>query len=85
MIESCGFQVVAFHSYGPKRACLMNDFLVPFSVPELVTKRLFNRWTLFPRLRRVLLAPVLGIAGSILNGAECCDDGGLVFLAARKP
>ena len=85
MIESCGFQVVAFHSYGPKRACLMNDFLVPFSVPELVTKRLFNRWTLFPRLRRVLLAPVLGIAGSILNGAERCDDGGLVFLAARKP
>lgn len=85
MIEACGFQVIDLHSYGPKRACLMNDFLVLFSLPELVTKRLFNRWTLFPRLRRVLLAPVLAIVKSILSGAERCDKGGLVFLAARKP
>ena len=85
MVEACGFQVVDLHAYGPKRACLMNDFLVPFSLPELVTKRLFNRWTLFPRLRRVLLAPMLAIAGLILNGAERCELGGLVFLAARKP
>jgi SAM-dependent methyltransferase len=83
-VEACGFKVTELHSYGPMRVCLVDDLLVPFSVPELVTKRLFNRWTLFPRLRRTLLTPVLAIARPLLEGGERCENGGLVFLAARK-
>jgi hypothetical protein len=65
--------------------CLMDDFFTPFSLPALVTKRVFSRWSLVHGLRRVFLAPVVAIARAMLRGAERCDNGGLVFLAARKP
>lgn len=83
--EEAGFVVIEARSYAPKRACLLNDFLVPFSVLEYVTKRLTNRWTMFPALRRILLAPLAFAGDLILRGGERCDKGGLVFLALRKP
>lgn len=79
-----GFEVEEVHGYGPKRACLMNDFLVPFSVPEYLTKIYLNRWTLFPGLRRILLSPIALIGTKILRGAERAEAGGLVFLSLRK-
>ena len=81
---TAGFEVVEAHTYGPRRACLLNDFLVPFSVPEYLTKKFLNRWTLFPRLRRVILAPFALLGSLILRGAEKCEAGGLVFLSLRK-
>ncbi len=75
------FKLIASHTYGPKGVCLLNDALVPFSALELATKRLFNRWTLFPGVRRVVLYPVYLLARSLLRGAERTNGGGLVFLA----
>lgn len=85
IVTSCGFVVVEVHSYGPKQVCLMDDMLTPFGIGARFTKGMFNRWTLIPGLRRVLLAPMVAFASVVLNGAEKCDDGGLVFIAARKP
>lgn len=82
--ETAGFEVIEAHTYGPRRACLLNDFLVAFSVPEYLTKKFLNRWTLFPRLRRVILAPFALLGSLILRGAEKCEAGGLVFLSLRK-
>lgn len=84
IVAGAGFEVVEVRGYGPRRACLMNDFLVPFSVPEYVTKKFLNRWTLFPRLRRILLAPLALLGKRILRGAENNEAGGLVFLSLRK-
>jgi SAM-dependent methyltransferase len=84
IVESCGFDVLELRTYGPIYVCLMDDLLVPFSLPAFVTKRVLNRWSLVQGLRRVLLAPVVAIGRAMLEGAERCDDGGLVFLAARK-
>jgi SAM-dependent methyltransferase len=82
--SSAGFEVVTVHTYGPKRVCLLNDALVPFSMPELITKKALNRWTLFPRVRRIVLAPLVWLGLRLLRGAERCEDGGLVFLSLRK-
>ena len=81
---AAGFEVVEVRGYGTRRACLMNDFLVPFSVPEYFTKKFLNRWTLFPRVRRVLLAPFAFLGNWILRAAESSEAGGLVFLSLRK-
>jgi hypothetical protein len=62
----------------------MNDLLVPFSVPEYLTKKFLNRWTLFPALRRIILAPIAYLGNLVLRGAERCETGGLVFLSLRK-
>jgi len=82
--RQAGFTVIASHTYGPKLVCLFNDALVPFSALEYVTKRLFNRWTLFPEVRRILLYPIYFLAQTFLRGAERTADGGLVFLALTK-
>ena len=84
IVESCGFEIIETHTYDPKRVCVMDDFLVPFSIPAVITKRILNRWALFPGLRRIVLAPVVMAAKKVLDGAERCEQGGLVFLAARK-
>ncbi|OGB20921.1 MAG: hypothetical protein A3I66_20195 [Burkholderiales bacterium RIFCSPLOWO2_02_FULL_57_36] len=84
LAKEAGFDVVEVYSYAPKRVCLLNNMLVPFSVPALITKKLLNRWTLFPRMRRILLSPVTAVGQIALRGAERCDDGGLVFISLRK-
>ena len=85
IVKSCGFEVVEVHSYGPKQVCLMDDMLTPFGIVARFTNSIFNRWTLVPRLRRVLLAPMLAFVRVALDGADKCEAGGLVFIAARKP
>lgn len=83
--EEAGFSVLEVRNYAPRRACLLNDFLVPFSVPEYLTKKLANRWTLLPTLRKIVLAPFAYVGNLIIRGGERCEHGGLVFLALKKP
>jgi ubiquinone/menaquinone biosynthesis C-methylase UbiE len=85
IMAEAGFEVLEVRGYGPRRACLMNDLLVPFSVPEYFTKKFCNRWTLFPGLRRIILAPLSYLGALVLRDAENCETGGLVFLSLRKP
>ena len=85
MAEKAGFSVVESRSYAPKYLCVLNDFLVPFSVLELLIKKTLNRWTLFPSLRRIVMLPIALIVGRLVKGADNVERGGLVFLALTKP
>jgi len=62
----------------------LNDLLAPFGALALITKHLFNRWTLFPAVRRIVLFPVCLVVERILRDATQTDHGGLVFLALTK-
>ena len=64
---------------------MMNDFLVPFSILEYLTKKFFNRWTLVPSLRKIILSPIALLGNLFLQGAEKSKDGGLVFISLQKP
>jgi len=79
-----GFRVVEAHTYDPRRICLLNDMLAPFSVVSFVLKRLTNRWTLFPRLRQVMVYPVYLWARGLLRDGSKADAGGLVFVSLTK-
>ena len=79
-----GFTVSEIHTYGPRRVCLLNDFLAPFSIVSFVIKKLLNRWVLFPRLRRLLMTPVAAAGKRLLEGADNAPDGGLVFMELTK-
>jgi SAM-dependent methyltransferase len=79
-----GFEIVDRYSYGPRHICILNDMLTLLSVPALATKKLVNRWTLFPWLRRMTLYPIyLTALPSIQSGVKA-ESGGLVFLALTK-
>lgn len=83
--EGHGFRVEECHAYGPRALCVMNDFLVPFCLPSMVLKKLLNRWTLFPGLRRYVLAPLAAVADLASKRATHAARGGLVFVHAVKP
>ena len=78
------FEIIDAYTYNPRKLCLLNDFLVPFSLPGFVTKKLTNRWILFPAIRRHLMARLSGIFTSFLYDADRCEAGGLVFMALTK-
>jgi SAM-dependent methyltransferase len=79
-----GFELVESRLYDPRGVCLLNDLLVPLSLPTLLLRRLLNRWTLFPAMRRILVYPVFLLARAVLAGGEEAPEGGLVFVALVK-
>jgi hypothetical protein len=76
--------MVESRSYAPRHLCVLNDFLVPFSIIELVTKKIFNRWTLLPSVRRIVMYPIGLVVQRLVDGADKVERGGLVFLALTK-
>ena len=85
LMRGCGFELVASHTYDPPSVCLLNDLLVPFSGPGALVKRVTNRWTLFPSVRRTVLYPVHAAVQRLLERGTRAEDGGLLFLSLRKP
>jgi SAM-dependent methyltransferase len=79
-----GFKVTEIHTYGTKGICLLNDFLAPFSIISFVIKKIFNRWVLFPSLRRFVMKPVAMAGHRMLEGGDSARDGGLVFMELTK-
>ena len=84
LARAAGFEVVHSRTFAPLASCLLNTTLTPFGLPAKFVKAATNRWTLFPRLRRVLLFPLWQAAEPLLRGGEQAADGGLVFLSLRK-
>jgi hypothetical protein len=54
------------------------------SIISLVIKKIFNRWVLFPGLRRFLMKPVAMAGHRLLKGGDSARDGGLVFMELTK-
>ena len=73
------------YAYCPKRVCMLNTFVTPFGLSSMIIKKIFNKWVFFPKLRFLLLTPFMGLINKLIIGAEKDDNGGLVFVALRKP
>ncbi len=84
LARAAGFEVVDAFTYDPARTCLLNTALTPLAVPSKIVKSIFNRWHLFPALRRLVATPLAIVAAPLLNGAERASRGGLVFVSLRK-
>jgi SAM-dependent methyltransferase len=84
LAEDCGFEVVEAYTYNAKKVCVLNDLLAPFSFVGFILKRATNRWTIFPKVRRIVAYPISLWAERFLDGSSKVSDGGLVFLSLRK-
>ena len=85
LAERHGFRLKELRTYGPKKVCVLNDFLAPFSIVSFVMKKLTNRWSVLPGLRRAVMVPVAAAGERILAGGENVPNGGLVFMDLEKP
>ena len=85
LFEKAGFEIIDAFSYNSKKSCLLNDALVPISIPSLILKKLTNQWVLLPGIRRLIVSPVAAILRRCPTRDQKLSDGGLVFFAMRKP
>ena len=83
LLEEAGFEVLTVRTYAPKIICTLDDLLAPLAVMGLIFRRTMNRWTLVPKLRRIVLSPATALVKRLIRNADQ-GNGGLVFLAARK-
>lgn len=85
LCEGYGFEVVKSFTYNTQASCLLNDALVPASLPSLALKKLINRWALFPLLRKTILFPIARTFKRLASHDAATINGGLVFIELRKP
>ena len=84
LVSSFGFEVVESTTYNPKLICLLNGFLYPFGIIGLVNKKLFNRWVLFPSIRRIIIYPIYLLVRPILDRVDSSMQDGLVFMKLKR-
>jgi SAM-dependent methyltransferase len=84
LFQRNGFEVVKVQGYCDRSACLLNDFLAPFSACGFISKKLFNRWFLFGSIRK-LYSPLLDamFRGVPVRGSNT-KNSGLVFFHLKK-
>lgn len=84
LFRDAQFQIQRSQFYDPKRLCMLNDLLAPFALPSFLTKRMLNRWFLFPSLRGIVAGLLSAALRPFVVHDEECEDGGLLFFALRK-
>jgi len=85
LFEKNGFRIIDIKEYGNKKICTTNDFLTPFSIPALLLKKFFNRWTLLPSIRPIVTFPFrLFITQKDIEQAIDIKNGGLIFFHFKK-
>ncbi len=85
LMERNGFSVVEMKEYESKGICLLNDFQTLFSVPSLILKKMFNRWTLLPHVRALTLTPVRALINhQSIERNIGIKNGGLIFIHLKK-
>ena len=82
--KGAGFVVDRVFTYNSKKHCLTNDFLAPFGLFGMINKKVFNRWILFPNIRKWIYLPIFLISRRFLRSAEMAKDGGLLFVSLKK-
>lgn len=84
LFEKCGFEMIKVQEYGTKGQCMYNDFMVPFTLPNYLVKKILNRFFISKGIRRIY-APFLALF--IKNKVKIYPDltsGGLIFMAFKK-
>jgi SAM-dependent methyltransferase len=85
LFERCGFRAIQTIEYGSKNICRLDDFLVPFSLPSWITKKIFHRWSVCPSVRSLCTYPIrLLVKEESLEQAIGISNGGLIFFELKK-
>lgn len=79
-----GFEVVKVQKYDRKRVCLLNDMSAPFSMVSFISKKLFNKWFLFKRIRAAYVPVLNAVFSPVVKTDKASADSGLIFFCLKK-
>lgn len=84
IFEKYGFTVCQTIEYNTKCIGVLNDFLVPFAIGGFLTKKCFNKWSFFPRVRIIYMFPFYLFFRLVIMVTENRKNGGIVFFQLQK-
>lgn len=82
--ESNGFKVKNIIEYGTPKDCMFNDFWVPFTIPNFLVKKIFNRFFLIKPLRKLYSHIWNQILKERIKIHSNLKNGGLIFFELSK-
>lgn len=85
LVGDCGFEVQDAFTFNPRISCTLNDALTPFGLSGLILKRFCGRWVMSPQLRSIVMKPIARALSHRIEASGPCQNGGLVFMALKKP
>lgn len=80
--QKAGFRITNRVGYLSAEACQLIDICHYFSIPSLISHRLFGRWVLFPQIAQYIY-PVKYLS-RVLSEQVSADDSGAIFYFLRK-
>jgi SAM-dependent methyltransferase len=84
ILPNFGFEVVDAFTYDDRSICLLNNFFYPFGIFGKLNKHLFNRWIIFPAIRRIFIYPVYVLSKTKFKINKTTENGGLIFIELKK-
>ena len=83
-LERAGFAIAEGRYYLTETVVSIDDLLYPFGLIGKLSKRLFDRWILFPAWRRNIAVPLLAYVLRDLYRSDAEDEGGYFLIEALK-
>ena len=83
MFAEAGFDVVAHHAYVPRDLSTSYDLLTVIALPGFVSKKLCNRWVMWPALRQLYSGLIARTIQGMIPHLQC-GEGTLFFYSLKK-
>lgn len=83
LFNRCGFKITDSFEYASKKFCMTNSFLTPFAFFSFLTKKVFNKWFLFRKLRKLTSRLLCAIFEKNCE-LHKTSNGGLIFFELKK-
>jgi SAM-dependent methyltransferase len=84
LFNAADFEIAEESAYVSRNLSTFYDLLTVLAIPSLVSKKLVNRWIVWPRLRRTTAGLTHAAISPIIKRLRQGDGGCLVFYALKK-
>lgn len=84
LFHTNGWTVESMQRYNSRSDSLINDLLVPFALLSFLNKKIFNKWIIFPTIRKQLARLISSANEQSLKKSSRDDKGTLILFKLRK-
>lgn len=79
-----GFKAVEKVEYCPRKTCLLESAFLPFSILNLLLKKISGKWVILPGVRMIFIYPLYLVIKNLIKDSHHVKNGGIVFFHLTK-
>lgn len=84
VLDKHGLKIVKYKYYNPPHQVKVHEFLTFFGFGHFISKGLFRKWILFPKLRKIVATLEFKILNKIYDNSVLDTVGGSLLVVAKK-